>query len=169
MDHLYGGNGADTLVGGTGRDWLYGEAGSDTLIASNAEYNLLDGGDGNDTLIGGTSRDYLFGGAGDDVLIGGGGKDDLTGGPGANKFVFGPNSGPDHLLDFNPQEDTLVLQGLNFQSVDQVLEGTFDDKGSLVVPLDGPDAHFSWSASDYVLLVGVHLDDLTNANISLVG
>jgi Ca2+-binding RTX toxin-like protein len=119
-------------------------------------------------LIGGASSDILVGGAGDDILIGGGGKDNLTGGAGADKFVFGPDSGPDHLLDFNPQEDTLVLQGLNFQSVDQLLEGAFDDKGSLVVPLDGPDASFSWSASDYVFLVGVHLDDLTNANVSLV-
>jgi parallel beta-helix repeat protein len=167
-DKLYGGDGNDTLIGGTGRDWLYGEGGDDTLIASNTEYNLLDGGDGNDTLIGGSSRDYLVGGAGDDVLIGGGGKDDLTGGAGADKFVFGPDCGQDHLLDFNPQEDTLVLQGLNFQSVDQLLGGAFDDKGSLVVPLDGPDASFSWSGSDYVSLVGVHLDDLTNANVSLV-
>jgi Ca2+-binding RTX toxin-like protein len=167
-DWLYGGDGNDTLLGSDGRDWLYGQSGDDTLVSSNDKYNLLDGGDGRDTLIGGSARDYLVGGDGNDVLIGGGGKDDLTGGAGADQFVFGLDSGPDHLLDFNPQEDTLVLQGLNFQSVDQVLEGTFDDKGSLVVPLDGPDAHFSWSASDYVLLVGVHLDDLTNANISLV-
>ncbi|WP_311029148.1 right-handed parallel beta-helix repeat-containing protein [Mesorhizobium koreense] len=167
-DRLYGGNGNDMLVGGMGRDWLYGEEGNDTLIASNAEYNSLDGGDGNDMLIGGSSRDYLVGGAGDDVLIGGGGKDDLTGGAGADKFVFGPDSGPDHLLDFNPQEDMLVLQGLNFQSANQVLSGAFNDKGSLVVPLDEPDASFSWSSSDYILVVGVHLDELTNANISLV-
>jgi Ca2+-binding RTX toxin-like protein len=168
MDHLSGGNGDDTLIGGTSRDWLYGEAGNDTLVASNSEYNTLDGGEGNDSLVGGTQRDYLFGGVGDDVLVGGGGKDDLTGGAGADKFVFGPDSGPDHLLDFNPHEDTIVLQGLNFQSVEQVLQGAFDDKGTLIVPLDGPDVPFSWSSSDYVSLVGIHIEDLTNANISLV-
>jgi parallel beta-helix repeat protein len=167
-DKLYGGDGNDILDGGTGRDWLYGEAGDDTLIASNTQYNRLDGGDGNDHLIGGTARDYLFGGNGDDVLVGGGGNDDLTGGAGADQFVFGIDSGGDHLLDFNPQEDTLVLQGLNFQSAEQVLDGAFDVKGNLLIPLDGPDASFSWSSSDYVLLVGVHIDDLTNANISLV-
>jgi Ca2+-binding RTX toxin-like protein len=166
-DKLSGGAGDDTLVGGTGSDHLHGDTGNDILISGD-DSSWLDGGDGNDILIGGASSDILVGGAGDDVLIGDGGKDNLTGGTGADKFVFGPDSGPDHLLDFNPQEDTLVLQGLSFQSVDQVLEGAFDDKGSLVVPLDGSDASFSWSSSDYISLVGVHLDDLTNANVSLV-
>jgi Ca2+-binding RTX toxin-like protein len=168
-DKLFGDAGDDRLIGGTGCDTLIGGAGCDTLISSNAPGNLLRGGDGDDKLIGGSSSDELIGDAGNDVLIGGGGKDTLTGGDGEDKFVFTPGSGQDHLLDFNPQDDTLVLKGLDFHSVEDFLHGAFEAHGNLVIPLDPAEPLFSWSSSDYAYLVGVHADDLTNANISLVG
>jgi Ca2+-binding RTX toxin-like protein len=110
----------------------------------------------------------VFGDDGNDILVGGGGRDDLTGGAGADQFIFAENSGQDRLLDFNPLEDTLILQGLNYQSILQVLAGAFENHGDLIIPLDGADAGFSWPTTDYVRLVGIHAEDLSDANISLV-
>lgn len=167
-DALYGGDGNDTLNGGTGRDNLFGGAGDDILLAGDEKYNLLDGGDGNDQLFGGASRDYLLGGSGDDVLTGGGGNDDLTGGDGADRFVFADGSGGDSIKDFNLDEDIIVLRGSQYQTIEQVLAAVLDSSGSAIVNLDGPDAAFSWSQSDYVCLVGVNSSDLTEANFCLV-
>ena len=95
-------------------------------------------------------------------------RDTLTGGAGADQFVFGPNSGADRLLDFNPLEDMLVFQGLKFESIEQVLQGAINVRGDLIVPLDGPDSTFSWSSSNYVRLAGISLDDLNHGNISIL-
>jgi Ca2+-binding RTX toxin-like protein len=136
------------------------------VLTGNTGANVLKGASGDDTLNGGAGRDRLFGGDGNDVLVGGGGADELTGGAGADQFLFGPNSGADRLLDFNPLEDTLVLQGLKYQSVEQVLQGAINVKGDLLVPLDGPDA--AWSSSNYVRLAGISLEDLNHGNISIL-
>jgi len=60
-DHLYGGDGNDTLRGKAGNDYLEGDAGDDTL----------DGGSDGDTLVGGTGADvYLFSSAfGKDTIV----------------------------------------------------------------------------------------------------
>ncbi len=165
---LFGGTGDDHLYGGDNRDWLYGEDGNDVLVSGDGKYNHLDGGNGNDQLTGGAQRDYLFGGDGNDILTGGGGGDDLTGGAGADQFVFGENSGGDKVLDFDAAEDLIVLKQLAFSSFADVLASSHESKGNLYLHLDGPDASFSWSGSDYVCLVGVSSNDLTDANFCLV-
>lgn len=93
-DSLYGGNGNDTLNGGGGPDALYGENGDDTLDGGVAP-DLLDGGRGNDRLIGGLGNDTLLGGAGDDELLGGNGRDVLDGGTGQNVLDAGDQSEDD--------------------------------------------------------------------------
>ncbi|TKB95331.1 MAG: hypothetical protein E8D41_00810 [Nitrospira sp.] len=60
-DHLYGGDGVDTLLGNGGNDYLQGDAGNDTL----------DGGSGADRMVGGQGNDtYIVDHAGDSVTEG---------------------------------------------------------------------------------------------------
>jgi Ca2+-binding RTX toxin-like protein len=100
-DRVNAGGGDDTLIGGTGRDLLRGQAGSDSI----------EGGGGNDRLIGG---------AGDDVLIGGAGSD---------RFIFQTNRrfrqralGVDAIVDFNPSEDSIILDRTTFRNLD-IIDG----------------------------------------------
>lgn len=60
--------------------------------------NILFGGDGNDRLRGLDGDDYLSGGLGNDFLEGGAGRD---------TFVF--ESGKDHILDFSPEADSILI------------------------------------------------------------
>ena len=115
-DTLFGGEGHDTLDGGMGRDWLAGGSGNDLLIGGGGR-DTLDGGPGNDTLWGGSegasdgATDWLNGGAGDD-LLGVGPGDIATGGAGSDVFQlqdFGPGLPVADIMDYNPEEDQLVL------------------------------------------------------------
>ncbi len=92
---------------------------SNTLRAGDASATLK-GMAGNDTIYGGAGRDVLIGGSGNDVLEGGSGADRLTGGAGHDTFVFktAPGRGEvDTIRDFNPFEDTIVLENSVFKAV----------------------------------------------------
>ncbi|MFV2053759.1 calcium-binding protein [Aliiroseovarius sp. YM-037] len=127
-DFLSGGMGDDVLVGGDGDDWLNGGDGDDQLQGSAGDDALqgglgqdsLQGGSGNDALTGVVpdadgidldGQDYLNGGAGNDTIALGTG-DIASGGTGADTFALGDwidvESGA-QIMDFNPDEDTLVL------------------------------------------------------------
>jgi VCBS repeat-containing protein len=98
-DSLYGSLGSDTLNGLGGHDYLFGGLGNDKL----------NGGDGNDVLFGDLGNDTLNGGAGRDELFGGLGDDILTGGTGADLFHFGRAGGSDTIMDFNTDDDRIIL------------------------------------------------------------
>ncbi len=68
-DHLYGGDGVDTLLGYGGRDYLQGDDGNDTL----------DGGSGADRMFGGRGNDtYIVDDVGDQVIeVGDNGSDTI--------------------------------------------------------------------------------------------
>jgi VCBS repeat-containing protein len=113
------------LITGTGNDILNGTSGNDTLVA--------DG--GNDTLFSDAGSDNLDGGAGNDTLIGANPNsanpglaeiDTLVGGEGTDLFVLGDaawvgyddknpstNGTSDYanIVDFNPNDDKIQLQG----------------------------------------------------------
>jgi len=121
-DILDGGEGADNLYGNDGKDWLDGGRGNDRLFGG-ADDDLLVGDKGNDTLYGNLGNDNLWGndgqdrmdgGSGHDELHGGGENDVLTGGPGRDLFCWGAEDydGIDQVMDFNPNEDALLLAGL---------------------------------------------------------
>ncbi|WP_448564863.1 calcium-binding protein [Trichothermofontia sp.] len=99
-DFIYGGKGNDSVEGGPGNDTLRGDLDNDTLL----------GGNGNDQLFGGRGDDRLFGGNGNDTLSGDRGNDTMTGGAGVDTFVISGLEGIDIVTDFNPGEDTLVIQ-----------------------------------------------------------
>ncbi|MEJ2003095.1 MAG: right-handed parallel beta-helix repeat-containing protein, partial [Maritimibacter sp.] len=168
-DLLSGGAGNDFLSGGAGRDVLLGEAGDDFLIAGGSDdFGKLDGGAGNDILLGGDGRDFLLGGDGNDILNGAKGNDDLTGGSGKDQFVFEEGSDYDRILDFDAAEDTIVLKGLGFSTLEELFSKMFDNHGNLIINLDGSEGEFSWTDSDYVQLMGINLDDLDHSNFLLV-
>lgn len=85
---------ARSLVGGVGNDLLYGYAESNDLLTGGAGNDDLSGLAGNDTLDGGTGDDALFGGAGDDV------------------YLFGSDSGKDHLVDFEGANEIRLAAGI---------------------------------------------------------
>ena len=132
-DAIFGQSNDDTLAGGPGADDLHGGDGYDLLIGHSGD-DALQGGLGNDCLIGGSGQDALFGGWGHDLVDGrdgpapapdfvnGGGGDDtliagafdsVTAGSGADHILLGdwidPDDGPARVLDFNPDEDMLVV------------------------------------------------------------
>ena len=82
-DHVYGGDGHDTIHGLGGDDDLFGEDGRDTLFGGDGN-DWLEGGRGKDELNGGGDNDFLWGQDGDDELNGGNNDDYLDGGIGAD-------------------------------------------------------------------------------------
>lgn len=145
-DVIYGNLGSDIIYGNTGQDMLYGGLGADRVfggkdddaVYGNIGEDAIYGNQGNDILVGGRDNDTLYGGQGFDVLIGGQGNDILIGGLGPDRFVFGPGSGADQIVDFNPGEgDRLDLQGQSY-AVRDVPEGlALDLSGGGTVLIQG--------------------------------
>ena len=97
----FGGAGNDTLIGGESillGDHLYGGEGDDTLDGKGGN-DYLEGGTGKDTQDGGEGNDQLYGGAGDDILSGGAGNDVLQGGAGNDTYKFDASWGKDVITD----------------------------------------------------------------------
>lgn len=123
-DHLYGGDGADTLSGLRGDDYLQGDAGDDSLS----------GGVGNDTLVGGTGQDFLNGGEGNDLL---------QGGSGADVYSFSKGWGTDIIQDSDGSgsieiADIGTVTGAGAKKVAENIWQTDDKKISYVlVPAEG--------------------------------
>ncbi|WP_298909109.1 DUF4347 domain-containing protein [uncultured Nostoc sp.] len=112
-------NSADVINGQGGNDYINGKSGND----------LLRGGDGNDTLVGSAGDDILIGGKGSNNLSGGAGNDILLvgdydadyssddqeqndilyGGSGNDQFIYQSYSTNNIIIDFNQNEDKLVL------------------------------------------------------------
>ncbi|WP_164551227.1 Calx-beta domain-containing protein [Shewanella khirikhana] len=94
---------ADVVNGGSGNDKIFGQSGSDILYGHTGD-DYIDGGSHNDALRGGDGNDTLIGGLGDDVLRGDGGAD---------TFVWkAGETGTDHIIDFDVNEDKLDLSDL---------------------------------------------------------
>lgn len=89
-------------------------------VTGGAKDDILRGSGGNDVLEGGGGNDSIKGGGGKDILDGGKGRDQLVGGPGADEFHFSTKLGkgkPDHIKDFKPREDTIVLHKSVFKKL----------------------------------------------------
>lgn len=102
-NHLYGGDGNDTLTGGSiglSGNELFGEAGDDLLVGG-----------------GGAVIESLYGDTGDDVLDSRAGNDYVFGGSGSNTVIFGAGYGMDRMYADRPSGgtdvQTIQLTGLN--------------------------------------------------------
>ncbi|MEM9271952.1 MAG: calcium-binding protein [Cyanobacteria bacterium P01_F01_bin.143] len=132
-DILLGGTtGSDTLEGGEGNDTLHGNLNAESInvlddnstVAKVPNTNINQVQTGlNEVLVAikalltaaNDGGDSLSGGAGDDVLSVTDGNNTLSGGTGADTFQFLFSQGvPDNLneiTDFQPEEDSIVIQG----------------------------------------------------------
>ncbi len=77
-------------------------------------------------VIGTNLNDWIAGSAGDNVITGGAGNDTLTGNGGNDIFTFSAGHGSDRINDLGAG-DTLVLEGLGFTSVEQVVAAAVGD------------------------------------------
>lgn len=125
-DFLYGGEGNDDLDGGHGNDFIEGSDGNDKLK----------GDDGDDILLGGAGNDNLDGGTGNDVLEGGRGKDNISGDDGDDEIIWSAGDGEDQIRG-GKGNDTFTLN--TSDTVQQVVRLDTNNKGDLVVSLDGGD------------------------------
>ncbi|HEY9217287.1 MAG TPA: calcium-binding protein [Phenylobacterium sp.] len=134
-DHLFGGWGNDRIDAGEGQDLVKGGLGQDTINAGRDDDiviagagrdsvlggdggDLLEGNGGDDSLSGGSGEDFISagdgndsvdGGAGDDLISGGTGNDTLRGGGGEDDFQFHDFDGNDRILNFQPDQDQVML------------------------------------------------------------
>jgi Ca2+-binding RTX toxin-like protein len=119
------GGGASTLVGGGSGDTLYAStmAGAQAIMYAGGGNETLQGGysGGTSTLYGGTGTDVLAGGASDDVIAAGSGTDSIYTGLGQDSvWFYQPVTGKgvqDTITDFDPNSDTLILQGYTSHTV----------------------------------------------------
>jgi Ca2+-binding RTX toxin-like protein len=88
-------NGSDETIFG---DHLYGGDGDDTINALDGD-DHVDGGLGDDLIDGAKGFDILRGGQGDDVLTGGEGHDVLAGGSGIDSYMVQGATGLDTIRD----------------------------------------------------------------------
>ena len=67
------------------------------------------GGSGNDKIFGNNLNNYISGGPGNDRIEGWEGNDTLIGGSGSDTFYFSYGWGVDTIIDFNTEEDVIVI------------------------------------------------------------
>lgn len=102
------------------RDHKFSSAGSSNkaeIILGRRGDDKIDASGGNDHVRGGWGDDVLRGGKGKDTLIGGRGHDGLFGDGGQDSFLF-RHFGSDKLKDFNPSDDTIVLDHARFSAIE---------------------------------------------------
>ena len=97
------------MNGGKGKDTLSGGYNSDTLIGGDGD-DILKGYSGDDYLEGGKNNDTLWGGYGNDKLYGGAGNDTLYGESGDYIFIYKPNEGTDHIMDYQSGDMLKILK-----------------------------------------------------------
>ena len=112
---------------------MYKRQGADSdRLYGGGDHDYLFGDEGNDTLDGGEGDDELFGNDGDDTLSGGEGNDTLRGGEGSDTFIQNFNDvGNNTITDFNPEEDTVDLQGVS-AAVNFSITATEDGSGTFI-------------------------------------
>ena len=80
------------------------------VVVGARKNDKLNGGEGPDLLFGLDGDDDINAGAGADIISGGPGDDMLTGGEGADIFAFANiDNGIDRIIDFDPREDSIML------------------------------------------------------------
>ena len=148
---LIGTDSNDSLVGGPLNETLSGLGGND----------ILEGMGGDDKLIGGTGNDSMYGGDGRDsyYFSFGDGNDVVTDTSSSNKLIFSSefsaanlvlaNQGSDFLISFTDTPDTVLLKGIQNNS----LNGKF----SINFTFDGTDRNDTLTGND---LGGVRYGDI---------
>ncbi|MCW3783891.1 calcium-binding protein [Defluviimonas salinarum] len=91
----------------------------------------LAGDSANNTLMGRDGDDLIDGGEGRDIIISGQGSDRLTGGAGGDRFIFLTGDGDDMILDLDPTEDALEIDGVAIADLNQLPAGVIGQTSGL--------------------------------------
>jgi Ca2+-binding RTX toxin-like protein len=93
--------------------YVWGDSADNVLVGQWGQQDILSGMGGNDALYGFAENDTLQGGAGHDLLNGGSGRDKLYSGQGSDVFWLDQRESwnYDTFMDFNPNEDAILLTG----------------------------------------------------------
>ncbi|APH56432.1 Adhesin aidA-I [Granulibacter bethesdensis] len=125
-DHMVGGagkmlifgsnNATDTIIGGNATTVMGGNAGTQLLSNGNT---VFWGGSGNDMLWGGAGITIATLGSGNDTTYIGSGAMSIAGGSGQDIYTVtaGQAGGSAVIFDFNPGQDSLVLEGYDTASI----------------------------------------------------
>lgn len=89
----------------------------DDFLFANGIGSELHGKAGNDDLIGGDTGQLLKGGKGNDFFFAHDGFSFFHGGAGDDVFVFADPTKPSTILDFNPDQDLIGLDGWAFDAI----------------------------------------------------
>jgi Ca2+-binding RTX toxin-like protein len=142
----------DTLID---IEWLGGSRQDDILSGDN-DRNYLFGRQGSDVLTGRADSDWLDGAVGDDIIEGGTQNDGMLGGQGNDIFVFNPGDAYDVIGDFSVSDDMLDFSSYGFATKQDVLDLIIDN---------GNDTRFALGGADFVNLLNVDHDQITEDNI----
>ncbi|AHJ65036.1 beta strand repeat-containing protein [Granulibacter bethesdensis] len=109
-------NATDTIIGGNATTVMGGNAGTQLLSNGNT---VFWGGSGNDMLWGGAGITIATLGSGNDTTYIGSGAMSIAGGSGQDIYtvIAGQAGGSAVIFDFNPGQDSLVLQGYDTASI----------------------------------------------------
>ena len=125
--------------------------GNDSFLSNSDDEVKVDGGGGNDTITGGSGDDTLVGGAGNDLLVGNGGSD---------TFVFSSGSDQDIIQNFEVSQDLIDVSAL-FSDIDLILGA-----GGAASQI-GSDTVIDFGNDDFVTLVNINVDTLSESNFVL--
>ncbi|MGI9355576.1 MAG: calcium-binding protein [Rhizobiaceae bacterium] len=118
--------------------------------------DTINGNDSGSLLVGGFGYDTLTGGSSADVLIGGTRRDTMTGGDGADTFLLVMGDDLDRITDFTfgIGGDTLIFSG----------NSAVEEADDLTITQDGDDARIRYGSNSTVVLEGVLVIDIDEAN-----
>ena len=100
----------NTIKTGSGNDLVSITGGSSNIISTGAGNDTIYIYGKNNTVYSGAGNDTLIGGAGDDSLWGGTGNDLIYGGDGDDIFIYKPNEGTDHIMDYQSGDMLKILK-----------------------------------------------------------
>lgn len=196
-DLLFGGLGDDIITGHSGLDYMDGGLGNDTVdfaysvenvdidlelghstftsgtVETTINFENAIGSEGDNVIVGTVGSNILDGNNGNDTLIGKAGDDTLIGGIGQDTFVFSTGDGHDIITDFNPLEDSILIDGIGIVplnwaagvTVVEQLSGHGDPE--LLITYGQEDTILiqnvslsTWVAAEYNIINGTALDDI---------
>jgi Ca2+-binding RTX toxin-like protein len=116
------------------------------------------GSTGHDYILDSLGNDTVRAGDGSDIISAGEGNDRITGGAGVDQFFYHSGDGRDVITDFHAtgttEHDYVKLQSAEYQAMHAVKHGT--------------DVILKFAPGDAIVLLGVHLTDITPDDFILI-
>ncbi|MEO1028724.1 MAG: endonuclease/exonuclease/phosphatase family protein, partial [Pseudomonadota bacterium] len=153
QDRIFSGIGNDEIDAGGARDRIFAGGGDDIIRAGDGS-DIINGQSGNDIIFDGNGDDIVRGGEGDDMFFLGDGRDSIFVGSGADTIIAADMIGQNFVFGFDPNEDQLDFTAFGINNLAEASGITGTSRGLT----------FSFGADGSVVLPGLMLSDLTDAN-----